>query len=627
MREYRIAYFTADWNYELVESTMHGLKRFVEDHENVHLCVFDCFGKDMGNAKDRIEYAIFELADLGRFDGLLIQGNQIVLKSVRETIAARVARTGIPAVSIDCPIPGCTLIGIDNELAQRDITNHVIRCHGARKLVYLTGILDNGCPEGRQRLNGFLNAARDNGVPEADIEVVECTWRTSDGARVARQWLQEGRPLPDAFICGNDEMALGIIETLEKAGLHVPANVIVTGFDNLPSAELSRPRLSTVSRDYARLNYKGMQVLLDRIDGNKAPEHVPFDHDLILSESCGCGLQDQPEHLRGKYFQQTRFLKNFYALQDEMAERLFDASTLLQLMDIVDRSHQIFGCENVYLCVNDYYYDNYEKKQWQHDSETFGDEMILTACGEGAPEDEPAGRYARFPTHQLLPEHLMRRERFLVFYPLHYKTYSIGYIAMNGISEAAKLNLHESIFSFLEIAIENVRKRLLLRQFNEVLDNLYVHDALTGLYNRFGFERFGEQTFSAFRQSDGGARVLFVDMDDMKGINDRFGHEAGDDAIRAAARILEAVCGPRDFLMRYGGDEFLIIASVKREDIAEAVASGVEAFNRSQKAPFHLGLSVGDILAGPDQNRTLEECVQAADTQMYRYKKRHRCAQ
>lgn len=142
MRDYRIAFFTVDWNYELVESTLHGLKQFVNDHENVRLRIFDCFGKDIGSAKDRSEYAIFGLADLSQFDGVLIQGNQIVLKSAREDLARRVAEIGIPAVTIDCPIEGCTLVGIDNRQAQYDLTEHVVRVHGAKKLVYLTGILE-----------------------------------------------------------------------------------------------------------------------------------------------------------------------------------------------------------------------------------------------------------------------------------------------------------------------------------------------------------------------------------------------------------------------------------------------------------------------------------------------------
>ena len=268
MRNYRIAFFTADWNYELVESTLHGLKRFVDDHPNVNLCIFDCFGKDTVNARNRSEYAVFELADLQRFDGLLVQGNQLVLRQVRDSIAKRVADSGIPAVTIDCPIEGCKLVGIANQRAQKQLVDHVLREHGVKRLVYLTGILGNGCPEGMQRRDGFLDACREKGIPETDIEVIECTWRTSDGMEVAQRWLEEGRELPDAFICANDEMALGMLGVFRENGVRIPEQVIVTGFDNLASAELSSPRLSTVSRDYDVLDYNAMEILLDLIDGN-----------------------------------------------------------------------------------------------------------------------------------------------------------------------------------------------------------------------------------------------------------------------------------------------------------------------------------------------------------------------
>ena len=268
MKTYNIAYFTADWNYELVETTLHGLKQYTNDHGNVYMRVFDCFGKDQGTPKDLCEYAIFNLPDLSHFDGLLIQGNQIVLGSVREAISRRVIETGIPAVTIDCPMEGCTLITLDNRLAVHDITDHVIRRHGARKLVHLTGILENGCPEGMQRRDGFLDACRENGIPEEDIQVIPCTWRTSDGVQVAQRWIRENLPLPDAFICGNDDMALGLIEVLTEAGYHLPDDVIVTGFDNLASSKLSSPRLATIDRDYTRLNYTALDVLIDKINGN-----------------------------------------------------------------------------------------------------------------------------------------------------------------------------------------------------------------------------------------------------------------------------------------------------------------------------------------------------------------------
>ena len=618
MKNYRIAFFTADWNYELVETTLHGLKRYVQEHENVSLYVFDCFGKDQGNATDISEYAIFDLADMNQFDGLLIQGNQIVLRSVRDALARMVVENGIPAVSIDCPIDGCTLICVDNQLASHDITRHVIQKHGARRLVHLTGIMNNGCPEGRQRRDGFLDACRENGIHEEDIQIIECTWRTSDGVQVAHTWLREKRPLPDAFVCANDEMALGLQSVLTENGVRVPEDVIVTGFDNLYSAELSSPRLSTVYRDNSHMNYMAMDVLIGKIEHTEARDHVSFPYEIIESESCGCHQDNHPDYIRDKYFRQTRFLRNFYNLQDNMAEELFDVTELRDLRGIIGRNREIFGCDDIYLCINDYYFDNYDRTQWHHDSNTFGDEMVLV-CG-GQSHDESNDVFIRFPTCELLPKWLTDTRRFLVFYPLHYNTYSIGYLVIDGISEAAKLNLHKSIFSFLEIAIDNLRKKGLLRHLNGELDRLYVHDALTGLYNRFGYSRYAQQTYNTLLRRDGGAQILFIDMDDMKGINDHYGHDYGDVAIRAAADILRAASDTSDFLMRYGGDEFMMISSLRNDHLESTIQSAVDEYNRRGEVPFTLSLSIGITHTSAADSKDLDAFIMAADAEMYEQK-------
>ncbi|MBR5111207.1 MAG: GGDEF domain-containing protein [Clostridia bacterium] len=625
MKDYWIAFLTADWNFELVESTLQGLKQYVDDFENIHLCVFDCFGKDLDNERDKSEYAIYGLVDFSRFDGVLVQGNQIVLKRVREELGRRIVEAGIPAVSIDCPLAGCEMFGIDNEKAQYEIANHVLKEHHARQIVYLTGLLDNGCLEGRQRLAGFLSACRDNGIPHSNIEIIECTWRTSDGVTVANQWIDSGKPLPDAFVCANDDMAFGLMEALEDRGYHVPNNVLVTGFDGLTSSELSSPSLSTVCRDNQTLNYQALDFLIRKIEGKETEGSVSAPYKLTFSESCGCGETLVPGYLRKQYFKQIRFLKNFYILQDELAEDLFEANDLMGLMESVEDNKEIFGCGNAYMCINDYYFDNYDKKNWHRDSKTFGEEMVLAECGRAWSDEELNTSYVRFPRKDLLPRELIERERFLIFYPLHYNTYSIGYLVLDGISEAAKLNLHISIFSFLEIAIENVRKKCLLHQFNDFLDNLYVHDALTGLYNRFGYERFGQHTFDSFLMQDGGAQILFIDMDHMKQINDQFGHEIGDEAIRGAAGVIQKACSPRDFMMRYGGDEFLVIASSREVRLEEAIQHAVRAYNQlNNDHPFELSLSVGIIRADNSENKSLEEYVQAADVQMYEQKSRRR---
>ena len=621
MREYRIAFFTVDWNYELVESTLHGLKRFVDDHANVNVRIFDCFGKDMDTPRNRSEYSVFRLADLKRYDGVMLQGNQIILESARDELCARVVEAGIPAVSLGCPLEGCTLVKVDDCRAQYDVVSHLILEHGVRSLAYLTGNMHNGCPEGEQRLAGFRQACADNGIDPKDTIVLQGTWRTLDGFNAVKSLLKSGKRLPDAIVCANDEMALGVTEALTEAGYRVPEDVKVTGYDNITSARLSSPRLTTVSIDSEKMAYFAMQVLSDIIDGREKREEVIFRHELILSESCGCYEDNDTGAARKLYYQQTQQLKRFYVMQDRMAEELFNAPDMHELMSAVERNRDIFGCDSLYLCINDYYYDSYERNNWAEDSEQFGASMVVGACGVSRTNPNRQYRGERFITGELLPPALMKQERFLVFYPLFYNTYSIGYAVMNSISLAAKLNLHESIISFLEIAIDNVRKKMLLRQLNEVLDDLYVHDGLTQLFNRFGYERYAEEVFERFMNEEGSAWVLFIDMDDLKVINDRWGHEAGDKAIRLSADTLRKVCGSRDFLMRYGGDEFMVIASGLEENLKERIEEELAHHRTGQDGIPLLGMSIGAVRCEASEQKTLGACIQEADRIMYQIKR------
>ncbi len=619
MRNYKFAFFTVDWNYELVENTMCGLKQFVRDHENVQLYIFDCFGQEIANARNKIEYSIFRLANLDKMDGLLIQGNQVVLEEVRDEISERVRRAHIPAISVDCPIEGCVLLGLDNKKAQYDMTKHVIREHGARRLVYLTGLLHNGSPSGELRREGFQEACREMGLKDSEVEIIECTWRSEDGGRVAKQWMEEGRKLPDAFICANDEMAFGLMETLQTAGIRIPDDVIVTGFDNVSSAVLFKPQLSTVNRDFDHATYTAMEMLLQMAENKSVPDHIPLPYQLVCSESCGCPKAAGSEYIINRYYKRERFLKRFHVLQARLVEDLLDVSDLPQLMDLLSEHSEIFGCTKVCLCVNDYYYDNYDKNALVYHSDGFGEYMVMAHR-----EEDSSLTYERFPTTQLLPDSLIGEDRFLVFYPVHYNTGSIGYLVLNDMNEATQMGLHENLFSFLEIALENVRKKGLLKHLNSMLDSLYVRDKLTGLFNRFGYERFAESVYEKFMSTSGGAQIIFIDMDGLKKINDCYGHEMGDEAILESAQAVQSICGPGDFVMRYGGDEFLVITSVKDECYERRLKDALRLKNETHKRPYDLSLSAGSVKIYADHPEPLETSVKKADALMYENKKKRR---
>lgn len=299
-----------------------------------------------------------------------------------------------------------------------------------------------------------------------------------------------------------------------------------------------------------------------------------------------------------------------------MAEDLFEASDLRDLLQIISRNNRIFGCERIYPCVNEFYFRNYDKSMWPDKARHFDNTMVLPNPGGDDPE------FILFPTASLLPEEIMQMEHFLMFYPLHYSTYSIGYIALNGICTAAKLNLHESIFNFLEIAFENVRKKCLLQTLNDTLDDLYVHDALTGLYNRFGLSRFGQQFYDNLLAAEGSVQILFIDLDNMKAINDKHGHETGDQALKDTAELLRASASPDAFIMRYGGDEFILIDTGRDETLPEKIHAAVKNHNQSADRPYKLGLSLGVIKSDAAERRPIDDCIKAADSLMYEIKEK-----
>lgn len=168
-----------------------------------------------------------------------------------------------------------------------------------------------------------------------------------------------------------------------------------------------------------------------------------------------------------------------------------------------------------------------------------------------------------------------------------------------------------------------------LRQREEQLRMLSLADDLTGLYNRRGLFALGEHAMRSAHRRARGLGVIYIDVDGLKSINDRFGHSQGDEALRAVADIMRASIRESDVVARIGGDEFVILA----EDGPE-ISSGlllrlerrVEAFNRKGGHPFRLAISVGAVDWETDERVTLQELIERADQRMYDVKRAKRTA-
>jgi diguanylate cyclase (GGDEF)-like protein/PAS domain S-box-containing protein len=147
------------------------------------------------------------------------------------------------------------------------------------------------------------------------------------------------------------------------------------------------------------------------------------------------------------------------------------------------------------------------------------------------------------------------------------------------------------------------------------------HDSLTGLFNRAQFLEFlGHALDRRQRAPEGVAAVLFVDVDDLKAVNDAFGHEAGDQVLRDVAECIRAGVRPADVAARYGGDEFTVLCEDLRDaGEASAIADRIRA---SAAAHPRRGVTIGIAIAD-DPGTEPATIVAAADRSMYRSKRNH----
>lgn len=165
-----------------------------------------------------------------------------------------------------------------------------------------------------------------------------------------------------------------------------------------------------------------------------------------------------------------------------------------------------------------------------------------------------------------------------------------------------------------------------LSYYNEQLQIQSVRDDLTQLYNRRGFMKLGHEYFENARKTNAGFLLLYADLDNLKGINDRFGHSEGDFAIESTARILAKSFRNSGIIGRLGGDEFtVIIPGATPEDEAEIrtrIQRYCDLHNDLSKKPYKLSISLGFAYYHPGSADSFEDLMKAADKALYMEKQR-----
>jgi diguanylate cyclase (GGDEF)-like protein/PAS domain S-box-containing protein len=162
------------------------------------------------------------------------------------------------------------------------------------------------------------------------------------------------------------------------------------------------------------------------------------------------------------------------------------------------------------------------------------------------------------------------------------------------------------------------------KQAEEKLRNLAFVDELTRLLNRRGFFHLAERQLRLSARSGRGAVLIYIDVNGMKAVNDRLGHDAGDRLLMEVAELLRSTFRGTDILARLGGDEFVALAvetdTDRRELLGSRLQERLDVLNAVPGREYQISMSTGEAYFDPDQPVGLRDLMLRADEGMYRHK-------
>ena len=687
----KVALFMDGWKRYFTYAWPLGFMQKIKDaRADVNLYIFNSNGnwnRDDGYSYG--EYNIYNLPDLKDFDGIIISVNNIKYPDVTKELLDRIRESGVPAISLETAFDGLHFVGIDNYDAMYDMTRHMIEEHAAKKVWYLAGPKDNY--EAQERCRAFRDCMDVYGLKVEAEDVLFGDFGFKDGVAGFEELLrlhghtciqhekdgpEYGGPaevygeitsgsfadsapetegcddssdeaeadelnekrreecklvrgiLPDAIICANDNLAVGVCNRAEAMGLSVPQDFKVTGFDNFDKAAYYTPRITTVSRIREKIGYAAAEIMLDIWAGNNPDTSAYIDYKCIFTESCGCGSDAM---LNGR-----QYLKNYIMGVVEREE--IDESTL-------DFTHLLSKCKDysgLYPCVQTSYSEAKCRKCVMVVDRSLV-EMGSSGTTLSAAYEEDVFATKGYPQrmrfvyrqgvddtgddtyHGMFP--LLEDEtggNIFLFAPFHFGDKAVGFCCVENGYYLMDKQLWATVISEMNVAMITLFNKWRLEQINQELAVISIKDPLTQIYNREGMRQIATKAFDKAAKQGRALLIMFADMDKLKYINDTYGHEYGDRAIRDAARAVAGGGGINSIPVRYGGDEFVSISIYDEDEDPEekknAILEKAREISLQERLPFDLEFSIGYVITDPGDDKSLDEYVREADHIMYQEK-------
>ena len=237
-----------------------------------------------GAAEDGVVGTTAAIAALtGKVDGLILLDRVLP----EQKVAPFAKRFPIVLLAGSGRSRSAVTVRVDNAGAMHAMADHLVHKHGLRRMAFVSGFVDS--PDSSTRAEALASALSELGGTCEPLDEWSADFTSTGALNMMRRQLATGAALPQAIVCANDQMAIGVLHALTGAGYAVPEDVAVVGFDDIPVASHMSPPLTTVRQPSRQLGAAAVEAVVSLVEGRASDRDVVLPTELIVRASCGCG--------------------------------------------------------------------------------------------------------------------------------------------------------------------------------------------------------------------------------------------------------------------------------------------------------------------------------------------------
>lgn len=587
-----------------------------------NVAVFSPFGNYGQNLRFyRGDRQLYELPPYESFAGVIMALDTMEDPESRKAVLTQVRkRCKCPVVSIREVISGANNLLVDNTTCMEGIIRHFIEEHGFTRICFMTGPADHW--DAQERVNCFKREMTHHELPIEDHQIFYGDFWKNKG-KEACDWFLDVEERPQAILCANDYMALAVTSELIGRGYRIPEDICVSGYDGLQDTLNFTPSVTTMAVPFEKMGIKAVDIIEEKQQTPDEVDDYYFEAEVIRRESCGCirGNKEEIVQTRREWHEQIEMDQNREMQFCFMSIHLGEYKTVEEIVDRI--AYFVYDVEGfdrycLNLCEN-----LEEKSEFVGYSDTM--EMRIFV-------DEQEGGHGpirvSYKREELLPAVASGEEpQMWYFCPVHFEDYCYGYEAFRFKDDVTG-NLYLQWNTNVGNKIRDILNRNKMHSLIAQLEEMYDKDALTGLYNRHGMEKYGTDIIQLASEREQSLFVASLDLDDMKHINDTFGHIEGDFALKTIAQLISEVCPEEGIAVRSGGDEFILIARDLTDQQAvtmlKTFGQKLSTFNGNGQKPYEIHASAGFVNRIPKPDESIERFIKESDVMMYEEKTKYK---